>query len=69
MICDSWRDDCGVTFEVRDGGIGRDGKTAWSGEGRDGTDIAGNVAVSGGRCGLGLDLAGLGPSWVAGRSR
>ena len=69
MICDSWRDDCGVTFEVRDGGIGRDGKTAWSGEGRDGTDIAGNVAVSGGRGGLGLDLAGLGPSWVAGRSR
>ena len=56
-------------FEVRDGGIGRDGKAAWAGDGRDGTQMAENVAVWGGRGGLGLDWAGLGRAWVAGRGR
>ena len=46
-------------FEVRDGGIGRDGKAAWAGEGRDGTQMAEHVAVWGGKGGLRLDWAGL----------
>ena len=39
--------------------MGRDGKAACAGEGRDGTQMAENVAVWGGRGGLGLDWAGL----------